>query len=274
LGIRNDATAKPEILKPYGIPVPIEKVLAGLPPLRSGLSKIADGKSEWKEAIESIRDTNIKNQIDNDVWKKIQEVIEKLTLPRKDRGGDFVESKIKIEYKPEWYLDKKIKGVCNYETRSHIKEDLYRYLFVSCFAEVKGHSPKLSDFPAFLLPKHQNVKKGVEENKFADRFRVQLYGEPSKTVTSHIAKDGHYFIHPESKQCKSLTVREAARIQTFPDNYYFCGPRTQQFHQVGNAVPPLLANQIAKIIGKIFQSITDNEFRVNQSSKLKTTEVS
>ena len=119
--------------------------------------------------------------------------------------------------------------------RSHIIEDLYRYLFVACFARVKGRSPKLSDFPLTLLPKHENVGKGVEENKFADRFRTQLYGEPSKTVTSHISKDGHYFIHPDSGQCRSLTVREAARIQTFPDNYYFCGSRTQQFHQVGNA---------------------------------------
>ena len=142
-----------------------------------------------------------------------------------------------------------LKGVCNHESRSHIRQDLFRYLFVSCFAKVNGRSPKLSDFPNSLLPKHLNAKGG----KFADRFRVQLYGQPSKTVTSHISKDGHYFIHPDSAQCRSLTVREAARIQTFPDNYFFCGPRTEQFHQVGNAVPPLLAKQIAKIVFKTFE---------------------
>ena len=133
------------------------------------------------------------------------------------------------EYRPDWFCDERLGGVCNHASRPHITEDLYRYLFVASYARLYGRSPELRDFPASLLPKHKNAHDEKKLLYFDDRFRVQLTDQPATTITSHIAKDGHYYIHYDESQCRSLTVREAARLQTFPDNYFFCGTRTQQY---------------------------------------------
>lgn len=95
----------------------------------------------------------------------------------------------------------------------------------------------------------EDLKTHHNQTSFVDRFKVvEADTNACHTVLAHLAKDGHYFIHPDVNQCRSITVREAARLQTFPDNYYFEGNRSAQFTQIGNAVPPMMAQGIAQEI--------------------------
>ena len=243
VGVREDLDEVPGILNRCR-PLSVKRIIGDLPILRSGLSRETDGAIEWEKAIRSANGETWLKQLDSQLKGLVKQII-KETAREFGKGGNFLDHKKKgPAFGNGWFRDPRLMGVCNHETRGHIRMDLHRYLFASAFAELKGKSPTLSDFPAALLPKHKNCKSG----KFADRFRVQLEEGPATTITSHISKDGHYYIHPDPRQCRSLTVREAARLQTFPDNYFFEGPRTSQYHQVGNAVPPFLAKQIGECL--------------------------
>jgi len=266
-GIRADVASTPILLEQRPESLLLTKVakkigvsaaLAGLPPLRSRLSREPDSQEAW---IKALREAPLSLK----GWRlPVRSIIEaemKKFTKRAEKHATFGAPFITMDVAPgeampqalrEWYLDPRLGGVIHHETRSHMRSDLHRYLFAACFAAAQKYAPDLRNFPPRLLPDHVNVND--ETIPFKDRFRVQMGKFPSSTVVAHIKKDGHYYIHPDPAQCRSLTAREAARLQTFPDNYFFEGNRTEQYGQIGNAVPPLLAKQIGEIIFNFMSS--------------------
>lgn len=228
----------------------VNDTIGNLPALRSGISRMSDSASAWQREVAGFARLLARiYRYDGDgalqtAFRDVTELLKVGTQARRattrlpEGYGTSNHNLMRWLERPE------LRGLAQHETRGHMATDLGRYLFAAVFGCERGYSPKASDFPLVLSPDHKNWRSGV----FNDRFRVQLAHEPSTTVTSHISKDGHYFIHPDPLQCRSLTVREAARLQTFPDDYLFLGNRTQQYVQVGNAVPPFLARQIAALI--------------------------
>jgi DNA (cytosine-5)-methyltransferase 1 len=254
LGIREDLERQFDALIVAKKTLTFSDYTQDLPPIRSGIAHSADDGEVWPDLLKKIQSKINLDDFGN-LGKRINEVIGDLD-PEYDRGGKFIPFPANVKISE--LQDQNLGGWCNHQSRSHMEPDLLRYLFASCFAAENGKSPTLVDFPQSLLPNHKNIEdQGVNKVGFADRFRVVLCHKPSNTIMSHLAKDGHYYIHPDSRQCRSLTVREAARLQTFPDNYYFEGPITEQFRQVGNAVPPKLAEQIA---GVVYSLLLANRF--------------
>lgn len=269
IGVRDDNPGRPGILNPAPR-VSLESVIGSFPQIRSGMSRTftrseevltEEGTFKKKRYYEKVEDSfenwlELTGNLRTELTRKLamETVIPEGGFPQ-DTGKAFklFDSALIAEGHPlaAWYTDVQMTGITHHESRSHLTQDLKRYLFAALYTRKNGKFPKLNDYRLFdeeILPDHENVSSG----KFTDRFRVQVPAAPATTVTSHISKDGHYFIHYDHIQCRSLSVREAARIQTFPDNYFFCGSRTEQFHQVGNAVPPFLAWQIAGLVKEIF----------------------
>ena len=129
-------------------------------------------------------------------------------------------------------------------SRTHNESDRQRYKTMSknkwTFKELLEKKPELN-----------HAKQRVFNNSYV----VQWWDLPSKTIIAHLYKDGNQFIHPDHEQERSITAREAARLQSFPDDFVFEGSRTQQYKQIGNAVPPLMAEAIAKSLKKVLDSL-------------------
>lgn len=136
----------------------------------------------------------------------------------------------------------------NHVARRHNDKDRERYRILSAnnwqLKDLQETRPDLIHHD----PKH-----------FGNRYTVQEYDKPGRTVVAHLYKDGNLFIHPDSEQARTFTVREAARIQSFPDDFIFEGSRTDQYKQVGNAVPPLMAEAVAKAMREVLREIDTND---------------
>ncbi|GEM_PF-82182 len=153
------------------------------------------------------------------------------TIQRFSKRSDLLE-KLRI-MNPEFGL------LLDHLSRPNTKQDLEIYR-LAVTAKKKGQNIKYNELPR-RLKTHRN------EDGFLDRFKVvDASAEGSHTIVAHIAKDGHFYIHPDLRQNRSISVREAARLQTFPDDYKFEGTRGPQFRQIGNAVPPMLSEVIAR----------------------------
>lgn len=148
------------------------------------------------------------------------------------------------DYLNEFELRNGVDFVSQHICRPHNERDLKIYELAIKKWNDNNIRLKYPDIPP-ALKTHKN------ENSFIDRFKVVNGEGISHTVVAHIAKDGHYYIHPDENQCRSISVREAARLQSFPDDFFFEGSRSAAFKQIGNAVPPLMAYAIAKKIKEL-----------------------
>jgi DNA (cytosine-5)-methyltransferase 1 len=172
----------------------------------------------------------------------------------KIQAGEGKDKFLKYRTLPNEYLSKnnirnEIEVLTQHIARPHTEQDKEIYRIAVEKWDNGNERLNYTDLPR-KLKTHQNT------DSFLDRFKVVAANKPfSHTIVAHIAKDGHYYIHPDIDQNRSITVREAARLQSFPDDYYFEGVkeganRTAAFKQIGNAVPPLMAFEIAQSIKK------------------------
>ena len=173
-----------------------------------------------------------------------------LDLPKLNPGEGENEQRVKPLKRKNDYLKKIANNsgiIYNHSARNHNDADKERYRILS-----ENKNWQLKDL--------QVVRPDLvhhDPKHFGNRYTVQESDKPGKTVVAHLYKDGNLFIHPDSEQARTFTVREAARIQSFPDDFVFEGSRTDQFKQVGNAVPPLMAETFARTLGEFLELIDE-----------------
>lgn len=171
---------------------------------------------------------------------KVQDALYDLPKLKSGEGTQVTEYRSKkTQYLEKFELRNGLDFVTQHISRPHNERDLAIYEFAIDKWNNEKVRVKYPDLP-------ENLRTHKNMTSFLDRFKVVNGEGVSHTIVAHIAKDGHYYIHPDIEQCRSISVREAARLQSFPDDFFFEGSRSAAFKQIGNAVPPLMAYAIAK----------------------------
>lgn len=184
--------------------------------------------------IEKISTSAVINDILGDLPQLKAGEIEMVSSYKKENNSYLRESGIRAD--DEKFVTQNI-------TRPVNDNDASIYAYAIKLWDSKQVRVKYTDLPLEL-------RTQKNEDSFLDRFKVVNGKGKAHTVVAHLAKDGHYYIHPSLSVCRSISVREAARMQSFPDNFYFEGSRSAMFKQIGNAVPVLMAKRIAESIKK------------------------
>ncbi|MEQ4565252.1 DNA cytosine methyltransferase [Paenarthrobacter sp. CAP02] len=257
IGVREDLNLGAPAVLEKSAPVTVREAIGNLPKIRSSVSRTADHDGQlWADVRRNIREIARRDTLLETLPAPSNVKLDTLSLAQAVAPSDTVLNNASAKCYHDWIAEHAGSATLQHEARGHMIQDLQRYYLLSALAHSVTDSPKVRQLPRGYWPNHKNVESAAMP--FEDRFRVQVWNKPSTTIVSHIAKDGHYYIHPDPSQMRSLTVREAARLQTFPDNYVFVGNRTQQYTQVGNAVPPLLAHKIGKAIADLLLCSTSS----------------
>ena len=223
----------------YGVPQVRERVII------IGVKKGGKIKSTPEEIYRTITKTHSPSgENGTDKYVTVKDAISDLPKLKAGEGSEIAhrDETIKNDYLETIVSSDGI--IRNHIARNHNEKDQERYRILS---ENKWQLKDLQEVRPDLIhhdPKH-----------FGNRYTVQEFDKPGKTVVAHLYKDGNLFIHPDPNQARTFTVREAARIQSFPDDFVFEGSRTEQYKQVGNAVPPLMAQAFAKVIKKTLEEM-------------------
>lgn len=226
----------------------------GVPQIRKRIILIGvrkDLKLEPEEIYKNIIKTHYnpeassKEKINKQKYVTVKEAISDLPKIKPGEGKKTVRHNVKIWNDFLFKIRKQDDNfVHDHIARNHNEIDRRRY------REMSKNKWTFKD----LLEKNPALNH-IKQRVFGNSYVVQFWDKPARTIIAHLYKDGNQFIHPDYYQERTITPREAARLQSFPDDFVFEGAKTQQYKQIGNAVPPLMAEAIAKSIKKVLEDL-------------------